>query len=103
MKGYILTFYDSWSNNRNNFVIGYFMSWNRVINAAKQLQKENIENYKGLRTIYIVIIEPNKINNINNTLSDWICNYQNYKVFTADNNTFLKSNKGKIIDLDSEK
>lgn len=98
MKGYIVGYLDSWANDRSNIIVGYFTMWPKMLNAIKTIERENIEKYSNLRSVYAVEIDINKINNVKTTMN-WIENYPHYTVRTEFGKT-LMSGCGKDIHID---
>jgi hypothetical protein len=97
MKGYIVGYFETWANDRNPIIIGYYTTWNRALGITKQLERENLDYHKGLQSVYLVEIEVNKTYPVTNPILDWIDNYTNYKVKTTNGKTTLRNNKGREI------
>lgn len=99
MKGYIVGYFESWSDDRNDAIVGYFTTWGKMLHAVKITEKENVEKYGAQRAVYIVELEPNKMTLIKYPF-DWTENYVNYKVHTEYGKTYLRGNDREIeIDI----
>jgi hypothetical protein len=94
MKGFIVGYFEEWSNDRNPIIVGYYTTWNKAIDVVIDQENINIKNYKGLREVYIVEIDVNKTYTNILSGSDWINSYKHYLVKNHSGESILISNKG---------
>ncbi len=100
MKGYIVGYFESWGNDRNPIIVGYYTTWSRALDVTKQLERNNLDYHQGFQNVYLVEVEVNKTYPTNDTPVDWIDNYTNYRATTVRGNTALRSNKGRVFEIE---
>jgi hypothetical protein len=104
MKGFIVGYFEEWSNERNPIIIGYYTNWTKAIECVIEQENINSNKYKGLREIYLVELEVNKSYNNQISGADWINSFKHYRIKNYSGETVLISNNGskqklkKVID-----
>lgn len=99
MRGYIVGFYDSWAYDRNCIIVGYYTNWERALKVLKAQLRINIDRYQGLRELYIVEIDVNKMYKIVDG-EDWIKNYPKYyKIITRNHKKILVDKNSEEIEI----
>ncbi len=100
MKGYIVGYLEDWGNDLNPIIVGYYTNWSGALDVIKQLERTNLDYHQGLQSVHIVEIEVNKTYPIKNVMGNWINNYTNYVVHTVRDKTTIRSNKGRVFEID---
>lgn len=98
---YVVGYFEEWAYDRNSIIKGCYTDWDKCIEIAKNLERENIDKYKKFREIYITEIELDKTQEIKTHGLLWIENFDRYyKIKTKTNDkTYLIDNNGVSAEL----
>ena len=97
MKGFIVGYITSWSDDRYPNIVGLYTNIESAKNIAEILEIENVEKYKRLRRVYIVEIQTDKTYNVENSLADWIMNYPHQIVYTKNGKIMYEKNEQPVF------
>lgn len=94
--GYIVGYYETWADDMNPIIVGYYTIWDKALTQAKRLQRINIDSYNKYRKVYVVEVEPNK------TYDDipghlWANSFDHYVAITKSDKTILEHNRTRTI------